>query len=171
MNGGIRMIKEELEKEAIKCMHEIKYWLKVPIKKETEKDGINEILKLTEPREKQIEELEEQNTNLQQAIKWANERGNEHARQIADLEVENAELKNELKKWKDEWQEQVQKATDEGYARTLQTIQLTKVKEILAKLLEEEKNNMYWEMNGSDKSSYYEVRKQAEQFLKDSEVE
>lgn len=43
--------------------------------------------------------------------------------------------------------------------------QLTKAKEILAKLLEEEKNNMYWEMNGSDKSSYYEVRKQAEQFL------
>lgn len=29
----------------------------------------------------------------------------------------------------------------------------------------EEKNNMYWEMNGSDKSLYYEVRKQAEQFL------
>ena len=80
------------------------------------------------------------------------------------------ELEDELKKWKDEWQEQVQKATDEGYARTLQTIQLSKAKEILAKLLEEEKNNMYWEMNGSDKSSYYEVRKQAEQFLKDSEV-
>lgn len=28
------------------------------------------------------------------------------------------------------------------------------------------KANMYWEMNGSDRSSYYEVRKQAEQFLK-----
>ncbi len=47
--------------------------------------------------------------------------------------------------------------------------QLAKAKEILAKLLEEEKTNMYWEMNGSDKSSYYEVRKQAEQFLKDNE--
>ena len=45
-----------------------------------------------------------------------------------------------------------------------------KAKEILAKLLEEEKNNMYWEMNGSDKSSYYEVRKQAEQFLKESDI-
>lgn len=42
-------------------------------------------------------------------------------------------------------------------------------KKILTKFLEEEKNNMYWEMNGSDKSSYYEVRKQAKQFL--SEVE
>lgn len=40
--------------------------------------------------------------------------------------------------------------------------------EIIEKLLKEEKNNMYWEMNGSDKSSYYEVRKQAEQFLEES---
>ena len=47
-----------------------------------------------------------------------------------------------------------------------QKVQLIEAKEILEKLLEEEKNNMYWEMNGSDKSSYYEVRKQAEQFLK-----
>ena len=41
----------------------------------------------------------------------------------------------ELKKWKDEWQEQVQKAIDEGYARTLQTIQLTKAKELIKTLL------------------------------------
>ena len=47
-----------------------------------------------------------------------------------------------------------------------QKVQLIEAKEILEKLLEEEKNNMYWEMNGSDRSSYYEVRKQAEQFLK-----
>lgn len=46
-----------------------------------------------------------------------------------------AELEKENQKWKDEWQEQVQKATDEGYARTLQTIQLTKVKEIIRNLL------------------------------------
>ena len=50
------------------------------------------------------------------------------------LEKENAELKSENQKWKDEWQEQVQKATDEGYARTLQTIQLTKAKEIIRSL-------------------------------------
>lgn len=47
-----------------------------------------------------------------------------------------------------------------------QRIQLVQAKELLEKLLEEEKNNMYWEINGSDKSSYYEIRKQAEQFLK-----
>ena len=56
------------------------------------------------------------------------------SRRIATLEKENAELKEELKKWKDEWQEQVQKATDEGYVRTLQTVQLTKAKEIIKKL-------------------------------------
>lgn len=55
-------------------------------------------------------------------------------KRIEDLEKENAELKEELKKWKDEWQEQVQKATDEGYARTLQTMQLTKAKELLQKV-------------------------------------
>ena len=43
---------------------------------------------------------------------------------------------------------------------------LTKAKEIIKKLLEEENDNMYWEMNGSDKSSYYKVRKQAEQFIR-----
>ena len=55
------------------------------------------------------------------------------------------------------------------YASGYHAEQVEKAKEILEKLLEEEKNNMYWKMNGSDKSLYYEVRKQAEQFL--SEVE
>lgn len=47
--------------------------------------------------------------------------------------------------------------------------QLAKAKNILKRFLEEEKNNMYWEMNGSDKSSYYKVRKEAEQFLSEAE--
>ena len=81
------------------------------------------------------------------------------------LEKENAELKSENQKWKDEWQEQVQKATDEGYARTLQTIQLTKAKEIIKKFL-------LWENDWHDKTeSKYELLKQAEQFIKNSEVE
>ena len=54
---------------------------------------------------------------------------------LAKLEKENAELKSENQKWKDEWQEQVQKATDEGYARTLQTIQLSKAKDIIKNLM------------------------------------
>lgn len=79
---------------------------------------------------------------------------------IAELEEENAELKKSC-------QIQVDGAFQMIYEKD---DQLTKAKELLAKLLEEEKNNMYWEMNGSDKSSYYEVRKEAEQFL-NSEVE
>lgn len=54
---------------------------------------------------------------------------------IKELKKENAELKSENQKWKDEWQEQVQKANDEGYARTLQTIQLNKAKKILQKVV------------------------------------
>ena len=44
------------------------------------------------------------------------------------LREENAELRKE-------WQEQVQKATDEGYARTLQTMQLTKAKQFIRDFL------------------------------------
>ena len=54
------------------------------------------------------------------------------AEEYTTLQERIAELKSENQKWKDEWQEQVQKATDEGYARTLQTIQLTKATEIIS---------------------------------------
>ena len=58
---------------------------------------------------------------------------------MTELEKENAELREENQRWKDEWQEQVQKATDEGYARTLQTIQLSKAKELLKQWLQTSK--------------------------------
>lgn len=64
----------------------------------------------------------------------------------------------ELKKWKDEWQEQVQKATDEGYARTLQTMQLTKAIEIIKKYLA-------IGVGGKITQNYLDVTKEAEQFL------
>ena len=80
------------------------------------------------------------------------------------VEKQKKKDEEELKKWKDEWQEQVQKATDEGYARTLQTVQLSKSKEIIKKFL-------LWENDWHDKTeSKYELLKQAEQFIKDSEV-
>ena len=70
----------------------------------------------------------------------------------------------ELQDWKKEWQEQVQKATDEGYARTLQTMQLSKAKEIIKNLLIL-KNDHY----GNTKMEWrVEVTEQAEQFLKES---
>lgn len=56
-------------------------------------------------------------------------------KRIAELEKENAELKEEIAVLRKEWVEQVQKATDEGYARTLQTIQLSKAKEIIKNLM------------------------------------
>ena len=82
---------------------------------------------------------------------------------IAELEKENAELKSENQKWKDEWQEQVQKATDEGYARTLQTIQLTKAKEIIREFVE------WATWQGSNCPNFKSIQDKAEQFLKENE--
>ena len=53
---------------------------------------------------------------------------------IADLENENAELKEELKKWKDEWQEQVQKAIDEGWERTKLTSRVRELEQQIEKM-------------------------------------
>ena len=80
---------------------------------------------------------------------------------IKELAQENAELKNELAKWKDEWQEQVQKAIDEGYARTQQTIHLTKAKEHIRTLIS---CLIDWVQEG-DKDYCYIA--DAEQFLKE----
>ena len=82
---------------------------------------------------------------------------------ISELEEENAELKSENQKWKDEWQEQVQEATDEGYARTLQTIQLTKAKELLKKWVELSKPKL-------EGYPIPPIQEQTEQFL-NNEVE
>ena len=75
-----------------------------------------------------------------------------------ELIKENAELKKE-------WQEQVQKATDEGYARTLQTIQLTKAREIIREFVE------WATWQGSNCPNFKSIQDKAEQFLKDNEVE
>ena len=77
-------------------------------------------------------------------------------KKIAEVEKENAELRKE-------WQEQVQKATDEGYTRTLQTMQLTKAKEIIRELL----SSCF---GYNSKTVNYEVKAQAEQFLNEDEV-
>ena len=117
-----------------------------------------------------IAELEKENAELKEKLK-------EELKTIADkdlsfvarfdaLEKENAELKSENQKWKDEWQEKVQEATDEGYARTLQTIQLTKAKEIIKEL-------MSFSVQLCDcrhTVDFEKTREEAEQFL-NSEVE
>ena len=73
-------------------------------------------------------------------------------KKIAEVEKENAELRKE-------WQEQVQKATDEGYARTLQTIQLTKAIEIIKTLADD--LSMY-------SGNYQKELLEAKQFLKEN---
>lgn len=83
---------------------------------------------------------------------------------LADFaKQEIADLEKELKKWKDEWQEQVQKATDEGYARTLQTIQLSKAKEHIQTLIS---CLIDWVQEGDKDYCYIS---DAEQFLKENE--
>jgi trans-2-enoyl-CoA reductase len=81
---------------------------------------------------------------------------------MAQLNNNNVALRKENAELRKEWQEQVQKATDEGYARTLQTIQLTKAKEIIKELL----SSCF---GYNSKTVNYEIKAEAEQFL--SEVE
>ena len=87
---------------------------------------------------------------------------------IVSLEKENAELKKQQFSLRNERNTFL--AQNEQYEKDLMDFNenLTEAKEILTKLLEEEKNNMYWEMNGSDKSSYYKVRKEAERFISEA---
>lgn len=110
--------------------------------------------------EKVEKQLREENTKLKDVIegykkiaKWC-----DNCDKIAELKLEN-------QKWKDEWQEQVQKATDEGYARTLQTMQLTKAKQFIRDFLSFAVDYIC----PIDKN--YSLIAEAEQFLKDSEVE
>ena len=86
------------------------------------------ILRFAALKEKRIEELVKENAEL---------KADNDARKFAMAMSEKVEkqLREENSKLKDEWQEQVQKATDEGYARTLQTMQLTKAKKIIKALL------------------------------------
>ena len=81
---------------------------------------------------------------------------------VAEVRLANwQKYKEENKKWKDEWQKQVQKANDEGYARTLQTIQLNKAKKIIGNLYAICKDNHY--------PNTSVLMEQAEQFLKECE--
>ena len=104
-----------------------------------------------EPREKriqidaeQIRALQKQNGELNDKVKELEaqlecERDLPAIAYIQGAEKQKKKDEEELKKWKDEWQEQVQKATDEGFARTLQTMQLSKAKELLKQWLQTSK--------------------------------
>ena len=119
--------------------------------------------------QKDITKLEKENAELEYQLTHRNcldcsNHSSKLRMRTLKLEKENAELKSENQKWKDEWQEQVQKATDEGYARTLQTIQLTKAKEIIREFVE------WATWQGSNCPNFKSIQDKAEQFL-NSEVE
>lgn len=73
--------------------------------------------------------LEDEIRRLKNENKLLGERCNQ-------LLADKGKLTDELDKWKDEWNDQVIKANEEGFARTLQTIQLSKAKDLLAKWVE-----------------------------------
>ena len=103
-----------------------------------------------------ITELEKENLYYKDIVETNSAEWEEQGQRAVALEKENVELKRE-------WQEQVQKATDEGYARTLQTVQLTKAKEIIRDFISVAIDYI----DKEDKN--YSIIVEAEQFL--SEVE
>jgi hypothetical protein len=80
------MTKEELKQEAEVCMHNALFWLKLPISKENVEQGGSYILKLLEPREKRIAELEDKLANADYQLEGR------------DLEIK--ELKAQIEKMK-----------------------------------------------------------------------
>ena len=91
-------------------------------------------------------------------------------RRVMELQADKGRLTDEVNELKKRFEPQafteVISEVGENYNNK---VRLAKATEILSALLKEEKENMYWEMNGSDKSSYFEVVKKAEAFLKESE--
>lgn len=169
----IFMTKQELEEKLEQTEKSLAdYQFNYPSIKELEQENAalkNEIVNLkgvieslSEQRdgfENENAELKEQNANLIAMLKSEREvRVNvDYLKGICEKEAEIGKLEGKIQDWTSEYYE----------LENLMNNKLAKAKEILAKLLEEEKNNMYWEMNGSDKSPYYKVKKEAEEFLKE----
>ena len=126
------MTKEELEKEA-------KEWLCNNLHSASEEDFIKAMVDIAEPREKRIAELEKENLVLHEM----------NVKRL-DLQKENAELKESLKKWKDAIYADV-----ENYDK-----QFTKAIEIIKELVEWAN----WQGN-SRCPSFKSIQDKAEQFL------
>lgn len=178
--------KEELKDE---MKNRISLALKDPIlqqgfeiicKENAELKGLNnELLEEGRLLKTQIAGLQGENAELKETLKTYNGCGDwdndfhtcrvylQHE-ELQELQIENAGLKEENKKWKDEWQEQVQEATEEGHARTLQTMQLTKAKRLLKILLEDYVSEPEVFSDGScEDNKLCNLIKEAEQFLKE----
>ena len=152
------MTKEELKQKAEEYISDnCKRW-------ETDGLTVDDIANETylagaEPREKRIAELEKRCANYEMNISKM-EKGTcdicketEKDKKIAELEKENAELK--------EWKEQTIKARGRDYMSwSRMKDQLTKAKDLLKRFIELENCTLD-----------YDDIKEAEQFIKDSEVE
>ena len=115
----------------------------------------------------ELETLRKENAELKAQLE--SERDLPAIAYMQGAEKQKKKDEEELKNWKDEWQEQVQKATDEGYARTLQTIQLNKAKEIIRECIKHTCDT-FCEVSTCEHCLFkLKVKDKAEQFLKDSE--
>jgi len=166
------MTKEELKQEAEECMHNALFWLKLPISKENVEQGGSYILKLLEPREKRIAELEERCANYEMQLSKM-EKGTcdicketEKDRKLEELEQENAKLKEKL------GDKVMQKQKDRAdlvwklkTANEQKADQLTKAKELLSRLKSDFKNFAFEVGVEPISETYFEVEK----FLKESE--
>lgn len=149
---------KEFKKEAEECMHNILFWLNLPINKENIEKGCSYILRLLEPREKRIEELKKENTELVKNY------------QVSRLYLEGYDdAKKEAKKEISELKEQNIKDC-ENFNKTMKEIkeqwnkehyQLIKAKELL--------NDFLLIAKVEHLKERYETVSEAEQFLKESE--
>ena len=85
----------KLKQEAEECMHNASFWLKLPISKENVEKGGSYILKLLEPREKQIQIDAEQIRALQ------NQNG-ELTDKVKELEQQVEKMKSDVISERDE---------------------------------------------------------------------
>ena len=159
------MTKEELKQEAEDCMHDALFWLKLPISKENVGQGGSYILKLLEPREKQLQEKDKKIAELESKYYSISEIAHHRGmccisalRENRELEKENAELKERYA---------IINLNANIAVRDLND-QLTKAKEIIKKLYA-----VYYDpcITESDLKYRDELFAEIKQFLKDSEVE
>lgn len=127
-------------------------------------DKIMELEKQVKDLEWQLQEVVKDNDNYQAENKRLEQENHLLGKRCNQLLKDKGNLIDELAKWKDEWQEQVQKAIDEGYARTLQTIQLTKAKDFLNEFMRISKAS-----DEDFEHDYSELIGEAEQFIKEIE--
>ena len=109
-----------------------------------------------------VDKLEKQNKELQEKLDFflTEKVDGKEYRPKQELE----KLQEELEEWKAEWQEQVQKATDEGYARTLFQIENGKLKEQIEKMKEDVRTNIKVAEQSKNNQMYFKLNSMINQW-------